>query len=368
MRGYLTAWAQMCWAGGKIISTGVLRSTIHETGDWAWRLPYALQWMWPVPLVSFVLFAPESPWWLVRKGRYEDAKATIRRGTRPGLYNQEEIDGYVEYMKHTDALDRMEKARGSFFDMFKGVNLRRTEVQIGTWVAQIWNGNAITNLSVLFFEKAGISTSMAFDLTLIQQSLGLVGVGTSWIFLRYVGRRKIYIGGLLNVIVCNFIIGVIGFTADSTSSSYALGGLMTWISFAFSASMGPVCYVIVGELPASRLRARSIVLGRFIYVINAIIASSINPYTTNDWGPKSGFFWMGMGSFCFIWCFFRLPETGCFSFAELDILFANKVSARKFTEVSMEQQLAIHEAAHPSVHLHEPDLEKDQVEHSEEPV
>lgn len=33
------------------------------------------------------------------------------------------------------------------------------------------------------------------------------------------------------------------------------------------------------------------------------------------------------------WAYFRLPETGGFSYAELDILFANRVPARKFTKV-----------------------------------
>ena len=117
---------------------------------------------------------------------------------------------------------------------------------------------------------------------------------------------------------------------------------MVILNYIFTASMGPVCYTICGELPASRLRAQSIAFGRFIYVINAIIGSSITPYTTNDWGTKSGLFWMGCGLVCFVWVFFRLPETGGFSFAELDILFANKVSARKFKSTTINERIAFH--------------------------
>lgn len=58
--------------------------------------------------------------------------------------------------------------------------------------------------------------------------------------------------------------------------------------------------------------------------------------TAWNWGAKSAFFWLGTCTACFVWCFFRLPETGGFTFAELDILFANKVSARKFTHVQVE--------------------------------
>ena len=57
------------------------------------------------------------------------------------------------------------------------------------------------------------------------------------------------------------------------------------------------------------------------------------PLRRRNWGAKSGFFWVGTGLLCILWSWFRMPETGGFSFAELDILFANKVSARKFKSV-----------------------------------
>lgn len=42
------------------------------------------------------------------------------------------------------------------------------------------------------------------------------------------------------------------------------------------------------------------------------------------------FFWLGTNLLCLCWSFFRLPETAGFSFADLEILFANKVSTRRF--------------------------------------
>jgi SP family general alpha glucoside:H+ symporter-like MFS transporter len=60
LRGYLTSYVAMGWGGGRFISSGILVGTNKIPGDWAWRLPYALQWMWPVPLAIGALFAPES--------------------------------------------------------------------------------------------------------------------------------------------------------------------------------------------------------------------------------------------------------------------------------------------------------------------
>lgn len=59
-----------------------------------------------------------------------------------------------------------------------------------------------------------------------------------------------------------------------------------------------------------------------------------------NWGAKSGFFYAGSTLIVTIWAYFRVPETGGFSFAELDILFTNKVSARKFTKVRVRDEAA----------------------------
>ncbi|GFZ44894.1 hypothetical protein JCM24511_02620 [Saitozyma sp. JCM 24511] len=339
MRGYLAAWASMGWGGGRFISTGVLRAALTYTGDWGWKMPYAVQWMWPVPLIVIVLFAPESPWWLVRQGRMEDAKAVIKRTARPGYYADNEVAGYAEYMRHADALDRADRAKGSFIDMFRGTNLRRTEIQMGVWVIQQWNGNAITNLTTEFLQAAGMSTTFSFDFTIISNSLSIVGVAVSWVLLRYMGRRPIYVWGIMSIVILNMLIGILGCLKQTTQTAMGLGVLMTLVNFSFHCNLGPVCYTIVGEIPASRLRAQSIAWGRFVYVCSAIIVNFLNPYmistTAWNWGAKSGWFWVGAGLVCFAWAYLRMPETAGFSFAELDILFANKVPARKFTKVEI---------------------------------
>lgn len=82
-------------------------------------------------------------------------------------------------------------------------------------------------------------------------------------------------------------------------------------------------------------------LARNAYNVGGIIANILSPRMLNstewNWGAKSGFFWAGTGAICIIWTFFRLPETKDRSYGALDILFEQKVSARKFasTEVDM---------------------------------
>ena len=62
LRGYLTTYVNACWGLGQLIGIGVIRSMVGRTDEWAYRIPYSLQWMWPPFLIIGIYFAPESPW------------------------------------------------------------------------------------------------------------------------------------------------------------------------------------------------------------------------------------------------------------------------------------------------------------------
>lgn len=51
---------------------------------------------------------------------------------------------------------------------------------------------------------------------------------------------------------------------------------------------------------------------------------------------KTGFFWGSTALIAFTWAFFRLPEPKDRTYAELDILFARKVPARKFSSTQVD--------------------------------
>lgn len=105
LRGYLTTYVNFCWGLGQVIGIGVIKSMLNRTDQWAYRIPYALQWMWPVPLLIGVLLAPESPWWLVRKGRTEEAKKALLRLTSLNRETDFDADETIAMMVHTTALE-----------------------------------------------------------------------------------------------------------------------------------------------------------------------------------------------------------------------------------------------------------------------
>lgn len=63
-----------------------------------------------------------------------------------------------------------------------------------------------------------------------------------------------------------------------------------------------------------------------------------NVNTGWNWGAKTAFFYAGTNLLCNIWCWFRLPETRGRPFGEIDLLFENKVHARKFRTTDVDRE------------------------------
>lgn len=123
----------------------MLKQTTDLTG---WRLPFALQWVWPVPLFIVAYFAPDSPWSCVRRDKIEEAKRSLRRLRQVSSTSEEDIEATLALIVHTTQIERAEVAGASYIECFKGTNLRRTEINMATWAIQILCGNAILGFAV----------------------------------------------------------------------------------------------------------------------------------------------------------------------------------------------------------------------------
>lgn len=105
--------------------------------------------MFPTPLAILMFLAPESPWWLVRKGRLAEAeKAVARLGRRTRLNASES----VAMMRRTVDLEKTIK-EPNLAELFKGTDLYRTLIVCGVYAAQNLTGNLIANQAVYFFER-----------------------------------------------------------------------------------------------------------------------------------------------------------------------------------------------------------------------
>ena len=307
VRPYVTAYANMCWGAGILLSSGVVRAVASIDGDWGWRLPFVIQWVWPVPLIVAAYIAPESPWNSVRRHREDEARASLKRLRQHTPGRDREVDAALALIVHTMRLEAAETEGSTIWDCFRGTNLRRTEIvsqlfsrfffllvfphflssspdsdsrttpqNCVIWSAQILCGNAILAYAVVFLEAAGFSELQAFDVNISLSACYIIGGMVCWTLFPRFGRATIYMSGLLFMFLCLVAIGGLGFSSNR-NANIAISVLLILSTLCNMMSIGPVCYPIVSEMPSGRLRYKTIAIGRFVYNLVGIFANSVTP-------------------------------------------------------------------------------------------
>ncbi|KAL1981938.1 hypothetical protein VTN96DRAFT_2002 [Rasamsonia emersonii] len=337
LRGVLTAAVNLAFVIGQFVAQGCSAGFQSRLDEWAYKAPFAIQWVWPAVLLVGLIFAPESPYWLVRKGRKEDARAALKRLSSAKY--RPDIDALVNMIEHTDLLEREIEATTTYFDCFKGVNLFRTEISVMVYLIQVIGGNPLIAYANFFFEMAGLDSTESFNMGVGNTALGFVGTCLSWLLILYFGRRTIYNTGMIFMTIILFVIGFLDFGRNQSPVVWAQASLMDIWTFIYQMTVGPVCFVIISEISATRLRGRTIAIATAVQALASIVFTVAMPYMLNsdqaDWRGKAGFLFGAINLVCYGWCWFRLPESRGRTFEELDILFEKKVPPRQFARYNL---------------------------------
>jgi SP family general alpha glucoside:H+ symporter-like MFS transporter len=265
LRGYLTTYINACWGIGQLIGIAVIYSVLDREDQWAYRLPYGIQWVWPLPLFIGIWFAPESPWWLVRKGRVEDAKKALLRLTSLNRETDFDADETIGMMVHTTALEEKITSGSSYWDCFKGIDLRRTEIVCMVWAIQNLSGNSFSNYSTYFLKQAGLTEHDSYAFAMGQYSINIVGVLGAWGLMSLgIGRRTLFLYGLCGLCAMLFVLGFLGLVPEENRDKGALatGAVMILWALFYQLTVGTVAYSLVAEISSRRLQIKTVVLGR----------------------------------------------------------------------------------------------------------
>ncbi|OCK84182.1 MFS sugar transporter-like protein [Lepidopterella palustris CBS 459.81] len=333
LRGLSTSGVNLFMGIGQLIANGVVKACGSRTDRYAYRLPFALQWIFPAIILCGLYWCPESPVWLVRQNRDDDAARSLAR------LSYKDVDSALAVIRTTNIHENeLSDQAASYADCFKGTDRRRTEIAMGAFaVSQLTGCVFIIGFSTYFFELAGLSNDNAFSLGLGVGVLGIVGNMFSWFFINSVGRRPLFLWGCCGLLLLLLLVGILD-VVPSKGNGNVWGQSICMIIFncVYFLSVGPIAWALYAEVSSSRLRSRTVGLGIVVQNLFGVLIPTVIPYLLNpdeaNLKGKIGFIFAFTTAVSIVWVFFRIPETAGRSFDELDAMFAARVPTRRFRD------------------------------------
>lgn len=159
LRGVATSGVNLGIAMGQLLSNAAIAGFGNRTDRWSYRAPFALQLTFAAILLIGWPFAPESPFWLVRKGRTEDARRVLQKLYGNGIDIQSKLTALQVTVAEEQALKEQGKESG-LLDAFRGTNRIRTIISMGVFVCQ----HAVGIIFVLGYSSCKFSRLFAVQL------------------------------------------------------------------------------------------------------------------------------------------------------------------------------------------------------------
>jgi len=177
----------------------------------------------------------------------------------------------------------------------------------------------------------------SFLISLIFTLVNVCSTPISFWSIERIGRRPLLVWGAFGMLVCQFLVGIIGVTigfnhthvdgsgneiANNISAVNAQIAFIAIFIFFFASTWGPGAWVVIGEIFPLPIRSRGVALSTASnWLWNTIIAV-ITPYMVN---PDQGnlrssvfFIWGGLCTCAFVYAYFLIPETKGLSLEQVD--------------------------------------------------
>lgn len=296
-RGFLTALFNIGVGFGNAVAAAVCAGTGNYTTSLAWQIPIICQIPLALILGVGVLMFPESPRWLLTKGREEAARKSFARFNNldpwhPEITKQlQEVQAYIEHEKLTGKTT-------SWIEIFRGTNKKRTLVSTLIVLGQaISGGKFISTYASIFLAGAGISNTYLIILTVVCSGLA-GGLIAPWI-IEHGGRRFALLWGYTFMAALMLVIAAIGTGLGATSPNVKTPFvvlLCLW-TFFYGGFIGPGISTTAPEMHSIRLRTPGTAFVAMNYEIFSFAAAFYTPYmlgaTYGNMGLNVGYFYFG---------------------------------------------------------------------------
>lgn len=326
IRGTIVGAYQLAITIGLLLAAIVNNSTKARQDTGCYRIPIGVQFAWSIILVGGMLILPETPRYLIKRGKPEEAAKSLARLRRLDISHP----ALIEELSEIEANHQYELSLGkaTYLDCIKGNLGKRLITGCGLQALQQLSGvNFIFYYGTEFFKESGVSNPFTASLV-----TGLVNVICTFPGLYLVekwGRRPLLLFGAIGMCFSQFVVAIVGVTTDSDVANKVLIAFVCIYIFFFACSWGPVAWVVTGELFPLKVRAKSLSMTTATnWLFNFAIAFS-TPYLVRgggkgyaNLGVKVFFIWGGFCFVCIAFVYSMIYETKGLSLEQVDEIYS----------------------------------------------
>ncbi|KAJ9098226.1 hypothetical protein QFC21_004555 [Naganishia friedmannii] len=349
IRGALVSGYQFAITIGIMLASIVVNFTKNRTDSGQYRIPIGIQFAWGLILGTGLFLLPDSPRYFVKKGNNEKAREVLCRLRGQPIdspYIESELAEIIANAEYERSLMPSNTWFGSWAACFSGSvfhaksNLRRTILGTSLQMMQQWTGvNFIFYYSTTFLKSTG-AISDPFLTSMIFTIVNVCSTPISFYTVEKFGRRPLLIWGACGMMICQFIIAIVGVTvgfnkltvnAAGATVAKNIGAVNTQVAFIaififfFASTWGPGAWVLIGEIFPLPIRSRGVALSTASnWLWNTIIAV-ITPYmvgeTRGNLRSSVFFVWGGLCTAAFVYALILVPETKGLTLEQVDQMF-----------------------------------------------
>ncbi len=316
----------------------------------AFVLPLALQLVFILSVGILVAFLPESPHWLFKNDRQDEALRVIMRLQG---HNATRDDPQVQlHMHEISEASRLEGEKGGFFSgiFINGPTQNFKRICYGSGIMIMHQLNGINSVTyyvptlVQTFIHASHSTSLW-----ISGLFGVVAfVFSIWpvLFVDKLGRRPFLVAGSAGQTVCFAIVAALLATAPAKGSpAYGIVTLsFVFVYYAVNISTWyPITWLYPAELMPLHIREKGMGIAVFTYWIFQFMIVEVTPIALKNIGYRFYIILSVFNALIGAILFFFYPETKRKSLEEIDFFFAKKDMGLTVETVGIEREEKHHE-------------------------
>ncbi|KAK4140183.1 general substrate transporter [Dichotomopilus funicola] len=290
----------------------------------AWRFPLAFQVFFCIIILIFIPFLPESPRWLILRGREDEAKEVIA-----ALEDKEPSDHVVENEFLAIKETVLEMSKGTFAELFtmdKNRNLHRTLLAYFNQVFQQISGiNLITYYAAVIYHGLGMTDFMSRLLAALNGTEYFIASWPAVFLVERVGRRNLMLfGGIGQAATMAILAGV----NSRKEQGFQIAGIVFLFVFNTFFAVGwlGMTWLYPAEIVPLRIRAPANALSTSANWIFNFLVVMITPVAFNTIGYQTYIIFAAINAFMVPCVYFFYPETAYRSLEEMDTIF-HKVDA-----------------------------------------